>query len=209
MEGKPAAIAFAGKTIALAQADGRISILDARDGSVTREFRPEGKNQPRFVESAPGGRWFAVVFHHHRIWIWDAQNETVVSPPLIGRSDISSAAFPAVDRLLVADRGTRVTEYEPGSFRVLGQRAPKMGVLERVYRYAVLPVYTVFPKPGELDNMIAYLLTEQETAAVAPDSENLSAAQVKLNVKGPIWSSLAFTVVVLGITCLYVRRADF
>jgi hypothetical protein len=84
-----------------------------------------------------------------------------------------------------------------------------MGVLERVYRYGVLPLYTIFPKPGELDNMVAYLLTEQETAAVSPDAENLSAGQVMLNVKGPVWSSLAFTVVMLGLTCLYVRRADF
>src|SRR5206468_2931515 len=117
--------------------------------------------------------------------------------------------FTAPNRLLLADRGTRVTEYELHSFHVVGQRVPEMDVLERVYRYAVLPIYTVFPKPGELDNMVAYLITEQETAAVGPDSENLTTAQVKLNVKGPVWSSLAFTLVMLALTCLYVRRADF
>jgi hypothetical protein len=200
---------FAGTTIVLAQQDGRIRIINARDGSTTHEFRPEGKNQPRFVAASPSGRWFAVVFHHHKLWMWDAQHEDQVSPPFIGRSDISAAAFPSPNRLLLADRGTRVTEYQLDPFRVIGQRTPQMSVLERVYRYAILPVYTVFPKPGELKNTIAYLLTEQETAAVDPDSEDLNAAQVKLNVRGPVWSGLAFTIVVLGITCLYMRRADF
>jgi hypothetical protein len=208
-DAKPAVLAFAGSTVVMAQADGRIRIVDARNGAVAHEFRPEGKNQPRSVAADPTGRWFIVVFHHYKTWLWDAQQETAVAPAFVGKSDISAATFAGPNRLMLADRGTRVTDYELPSFRAVGQHVPEMGILERVYRYAVLPIYTVFPKPGELDNMVAYLLTEQETAAVGPDAENLAAAQVKLNVKGPVWSSLAFMLVMLALTCSYIRRADF
>jgi hypothetical protein len=208
-ETKPVVLGFSGSTIVLALADGQIRIIDSRSGNVAHEFRPEGKNQPRSVEASPDGRWFMVLFHHRKAWLWDSQEQKAAEPGWVGKSDISAAAFVGSNRLQLVDRGTRVTEYELGSFRMVGQHVPQMGALERVYRYGVLPLYTVFPKPGELDNMVAYLLTEQESAAVGPDAENLSAAQIKLNVKGPVWSSLAFTLVMLALTCLYVRRADF
>ena len=82
-------------------------------------------------------------------------------------------------------------------------------MLERVYYYAIVPIYTVFPKPGELSNVVSYLLTEQETVAANPNSENLSEHRIKINVYGPVLSSLGFLVVVLTLTCLYVRRTDF
>jgi ABC-type transport system involved in multi-copper enzyme maturation permease subunit len=206
-EAKQVVLGFGGSTIVIAYSDGRIQLVNARDGNVEHESKPQGKNQPRSIAAAPDGRWFMVVFHHRKTWLWDALRKTEVTPQFTGKSDISAATFIGPDSLLLADRGTRVTEYELNPFRVVRERVPEMKMLERVYRYAILPVYTVFPKPGELDNMVAYLLTEQETAAV--DSENLATAQVKLNVKGPVWSSLAFMLVVLALACLYVRRADF
>jgi hypothetical protein len=204
-----AVLAYAGSTLIVALADGRVWVLDPTDLSVRHEFRPEGKNQPRIAEASPDGRWFAVVFHNQKLWLFDAATDQPRTMSFVGRNNISAARFAGKDRLLVADRGTRVIEYELDPFQVATRRTPELKVLERVYRYAVLPIYTVFPKPGELGEMVRYLLTEQETESIGPEPEDLRATHVKHNVKGPLWSSLAFTVVVLGITCLYIRRTDF
>jgi dipeptidyl aminopeptidase/acylaminoacyl peptidase len=56
----------------------------------------------------------------------------------------------------------------PVGLRAEDRRAPPLTLLERVYHYAIVPIYTVFPKPGELDNIVSYLLTEQETVAATP-----------------------------------------
>jgi hypothetical protein len=210
-DGKPqaAVVASAGSTILVALASGTIWVLDSTNLDLRKEFQPQGRNQPKFAMASPKGNWFLVLFHHNKVWLWDARQQQEANRSFIGKSDISAAAFVGPDQMLIADRGSRITEYHLDPFRVGSQRVPNMGVLERVYRYGVLPFYTLFPKPGELDNMVAYLLTEQETAAVGPDSENLASTQVKLDYRGPVWSSLAFMGIVLMVTCLYVWRADF
>jgi hypothetical protein len=204
-----AVLAFAGSTLVAALADGHIWVIDPSDLSLRHEFRPEGKNQPRIVEASPDGRWFAVVFHNQKLWLFDAASDQPQTLSFVGRDDISAATFTGNNRLLLADRGTRVIEYDLDPFQLAARRTPDMRVVERVYRYAVLPIYTVFPKPGELGEMVRYLLTEQETESIGPEPEDLRSTHVKHNVTGPLWSSLAFTVMVLAITCLYIRRTDF
>ena len=102
-----------------------------------------------------------------------------------------------------------MTSYQLDPFQTEDRRAPALTPLERAYYYAIVPIYTVFPKPGELGNVVSYLLTEQETVATNPNSEDLSQRRIKINIYGPVLSSLAFLVVVLTFTCLYVRRTDF
>jgi ABC-type transport system involved in multi-copper enzyme maturation permease subunit len=204
-----AVLAFAGSTLVAALADGRIWVLDASDLTLRHEFRPEGKNQPRIAEASSDGRWFVVVFHNQKLWLFDATSDQPRTLSFAGRNDITAATFAGEKRLLLADRGTRVIEYELDPFELATRHTPDMRVLERIYRYGVLPIYTVFPKPGELGEMVRYLLTEQETESIGPEPEDLRSTHVKHNVRGPLWSSLAFTVIVLAITCLYIRRTDF
>jgi hypothetical protein len=106
------------------------------------------------------------------------------------------------------DRTTRTTEYELPLWRVTRRYAGPLSLLERAYRYAILPVYTVFPKPGELDKTVQYLLSGKETAEVDQRSD-LSTAQKELDPWRPVWSSLAFMVVVLTLGCVYLERQDF
>ncbi len=69
-------------------------------------------------------------------------------------------------------------------------------------------MYTVFPKPGELDKTVQYLLSGKETADMG-EGGDLSTAQKELDPWRPVWSSLVFMVVVLGLGCLYLERQDF
>lgn len=204
-----AVIAFQNQTVLLALSDGRVLILDAADLGLRAEFKPAGGNAPRFAAAAPGGRWLSVLFHDNRLWFYDTRDNKPIDLSISGQRDVSAATFDGPDRLLVADRGTRVTAYRLDPFQIEQRRSPTLGMLERVYRYGIVPVYTVFPKPGEMDNVTTYLITDQETLAVGPNSQDLAQTRVKVDVWGPVWSCLAFLGVMLGVTCLYVRRTDF
>jgi hypothetical protein len=56
---------------------------------------------------------------------------------------------------------------------------------------------------------VNYLLTEQETVSIGRNQEDLGAAQIKLDPWGPVWSSTAFVIVVLLLSCIYIQRQDF
>jgi hypothetical protein len=202
-------LAFGGSTLLAALSDGRVLILDAATLKVQHEFSPAGETAPRFAVAAPEGRWFAVLFHDNKLWLYDARAGKPLNVSFSGQGNISAVAFNGADRLLVTDRVNRVTSYHLEPFQTEDRRAPALTLLERAYYYAIVPIYTVFPKPGELSNVVTYLLTEQETVATNPTRDDLSQRRVKVNVYGPLWSSVAFLVVVLTGTCLYVRRTDF
>jgi ABC-2 family transporter protein len=203
-----ALLAFAGPTLLAAMEDGRVLLLDAATLKVQQEFPQNGAFTPRFAMADPNGRWFVVLSHNHTLRMFDARDGKPANFSFIGQGDISAAAFNG-DRLLVTDRVNRVTSYQLDPFQTADRRAPALTPLEQVYRYVIVPIYTVFPKPGELDNVVSYLLTEQETVATGPNRNDLSQRRIELNIYGPVFSSLVCLVVVLGVTCLYVSRTDF
>jgi hypothetical protein len=205
-----ALLAFGGATLLAGLENGRVLLLDAATLKVQQEFSPAAENAPRFAAAAPNGRWFMVLFHNNTLWMFDARAGKPAGLSFGGQGDISAAAFNGADRLLVTDRVNRVTSYQLDPFQTENRQAPALTPLERVYYYAIVPIYTVFPKPGELGNVVSYLLTEQETLNPAgPGNEDLSQRRIKINVYGPVLSSLAFLAIVLTFTCLYVRRTDF
>jgi ABC-type transport system involved in multi-copper enzyme maturation permease subunit len=206
--GAGAVLAFAGSTLLAALEDGRVLLLDAATLKVQQEFLPAREFTPRFAMADANGRWFAVLSHNRTLRMFDARAGKPADVAFSGQGDISAAAFKG-DRLLVSDRVNRVTSYQLDPFRTQDRRAPALAPLERVYRYALVPIYTIFPKPGELGNVVSYLLTERETVASNPSSGDLTQRRVKINIYGPVWSSLAFLVVVMTLTCLYVSRTDF
>jgi len=201
-------LAYGGDTLLVGREDGRIIAHDAATLAPRREFAVEGKNQPRFVTVAPGGRWFAVVFHHGALWIYDRNANEMFRPRIAGQRDVSCCLFPAPSRILVADRATCLTEYELPSWQVSRRYSPPLTLIETIYRYILSPLYTVFPKPGELDKTVQYLLSGKETKSTDRGGD-LAAAQQELHPWRPVWSSLAFMAVMLTLGCIYLERQDF
>ena len=130
---------------------------------------------------SPDGNHLAIVYLNARLWLYDVKKARESSLPITGRSDVTAAAFDG-NRLLVVDRLTRVTTYDLAKSNIEKQRQGAMSVVEKVYRYALRPLYVVFPKPGQLNETVKYVLT--------PDEE--PAALVIMGSKGP-GSGGAFT----------------
>lgn len=199
--------AFAAKTIVIARSDGQLLIVDTGDLSVKHELQPFGENAPRLAGASPGGRWLSVLFHNRKLWLYDVQNDRPVHMSLTGQGDISAAVFNGPNRLLAADRANRVTQYELDPWRAGNHYEPPLGNMEMGYYYFLSPLYTILPKPGELGTAVAYLLADKDEDLT--HGFDLSQQRERVDVAGPIWSSLAFLVVMLTLSCLYVRQADF
>jgi hypothetical protein len=190
----------------VATRDGKLTIYDAATLDEKSTLQPEGKNMPRQASASPDGRWFAVVFHHGRLWLHDAKRPEWQRAQVAEQGDISTVLM--TDKsLLVAHQSAAITEYDWNSFKPIRRLRPPLTLTDWAYRYGIMPAYTIFPKPGEFYKTVQYLLTDQETSG--DDEENIEAAQQKLNPWSPVWSSAAFIVTMLVICCVYIERQEF
>ncbi len=206
---QPVLIASSGGVVLVARADGTLAPLDRDTLHTRREFRPFGDVAPRSVAASPDGRWFAVLFHHRRLWLFDASRNRVLTPSLRSQGDVSAVAFDDQNRLLVADRARRLTRHETEEFAVDAEFDPPATTTERLFDYVVEPLYAVCPKPGDLDHLVNYLFTARGAEATPGNEENLQAERNAPEIWRPVWSNLLFLAVVLGLTCLSIERKDF
>jgi hypothetical protein len=179
----------------------KLEVLESLDSGIN--------STPIAVASSSGGRYLAVLYKNARLWLYDTQKKSEASISLAGQGDISAVAFDG-DKLLVADRLTRVSEYDLAKGVQIDQRQGAQPLAEKIYRYVLHPLYTIFPKPGQLNETVNYVLTAGDTKVAGPRfDDSQSATPEKVDIWGPVWSNLAFLAVVLLIGCLYVRRRDF
>ena len=208
-ESQRAVLAVAGKHLLIARADGVVNLLDAETLNQEAEYRPEAKNSPRYAIVSPGGRYFGVIFHTRRFWGYDTKAAAPLDVRWPGQGDISAAAFVSDDELLLVDRGNRVTQCRLPSGDIVASWSPSGSLMQRLSWYLIDPIYAIFPKPGALQSTTNYLLTGKESTSIAQEIESLDSMYVKQDPWTPVWSSLAFAVVVLTISCVYIARQEF
>jgi hypothetical protein len=206
-ERRPAVLAFGGSTLLVGRHDGRVLVIDGPSRTVRSEFRPEGANAPRFVCASDAGRWFAIVFHNGQLWLYDAQSNTIRQAGTPHQGSISTAHFSGDEHLNVAHGHVYLSRYQVDPWQLERTLSPRLGILTTAYRYGLVPLYTIFPKPGELDRTFEYLLSGKETKG--EDGEDLTSAQEVVDPWTPLWSSALFMVVVLIAACVYIERQEF
>jgi hypothetical protein len=215
---KGAVLAFAGSRIVVALGDGHVRLFTfhaAGPGSTLSEdttLKPHGTVKPRSVVASPDGHSIAVLFDDNTLWLYDLEHGLPISARISGQGSISAVAFSPANQLLVANGFGRVTAYQMEPFQQTNAFEPPAETLEILYRYVVLPLYTVFPKPGELDGVVTYLVVGDPVNLF--EQSRLPRDQVlekrgPIDIWQPIWSNLAFLVVMLTITCVYISRRDF
>ncbi len=203
-----AVLSVAGKTLLVACEDGQIFLLDAHDLRQRSVQVFETRGSPRFAYAAPGGGWMSILFHNGKLWLYDAAAGKFLLAPVAAQGDISGTAFSGPNRLLIAHHTSRVTEYDLRKHTVVSRRAPEITLTDRIYYYGIVPLYTVFPKPGELDKTTQYLLTGKETLAV-DNIPGLASAQIKFDPWQPVLSSSVFVLLMLLAASVYIERQEF
>jgi hypothetical protein len=200
----PVLLGYTSRNIVLVSAEGEVHVLDQEDLDTQSVASPGGGAEPNSI--AVDDQLCAVLYHDGELWI---HRSDAAESDWRRISREASAVEIASDSLLYAEDNTRVVSLRLDDLSVLERRQPPSDWFLRTYYYGILPIYTIFPKPGELDSVVLYLLTDQETIAFpGPTEADPREARFKADITGPLLSNLAFVVVMLGISCLIVRRAD-
>lgn len=216
-EAEAGLIALGGRWVLLATPQGAIHVLEGETLETRWVFEPEGQEAPRALAASSDGRWFAVLFHTRRLWLYEAPQKSdtgkgrLFRPDVADRGDVSAVTFADANTMLVGHGFGRVSVYSLEPFQRIASLVPRPDTLLLVHTWALGPLYRIFPKPGEMDNLTQYVLTKQTTVAIGgPQNGNdLTAGRIKLNIWQPLWSNLAFVAVMLALGSIYVQRKDF
>ena len=99
-------------------------------------------------------------------------------------------------------------DREPGSDEP-GRDEPGREFWKSIYHFGVLPLYTIFPKPLELDNTVQYLLNGEEQIAADAKRKGSRTPPAVRDPWSPGISRALFVAGVLGIGCFISYRAEY
>ncbi|HET6323363.1 MAG TPA: ABC transporter permease subunit [Planctomycetaceae bacterium] len=210
---KGAVLDFVGGHIVVATGDGHVRIFDGTSLSEELDLTPRPKAKPRKLVGSPDGRRVAILFDDGHVWLYDVEEQHPTAAKLGSQGDLTSIAFSPENRLLAADGFGRVIAYRLDPFERGNAYQSPMDTLQILYRYVVTPLYTIFPKPGELDNVVTYLVAGDPIELFEQGRGNREELpreeRPQIDIWPPIISNLIFLAVVLTITCIYIERRDF
>ncbi len=195
----------------LAFENGEIKILKTEDLSELKTFKPfQVSDKPHNAIVSPDGKWIVVTSRNRKMWLFDIQKQEPVTASWTRQQDVVSANFTPQETLLVIDLFGHTVEYQPESGELIKYRDPPAEISELLYTALIRPLYTIFPSPGELDKLVTHLLVDpMEVSKIhRNDSQDIRHSDFD-KIWEPVWSCLAFLVVMLTGTCIYVSRRDF
>ncbi|MEX2187695.1 MAG: ABC transporter permease [Pirellulales bacterium] len=203
-------LAFVADRLVLGLFDGRILVFAVRDEKLEllAEHPQVDNTAIKQIVLAPDGKSFAARRDDQRVFWYDcAAGGDAEGEPLAAsaQGDVTAIAMTGDGELAAAYAYNHVVRFD-AERRIASKLAPQYSGVESVYWYGIVPVYTIFPKPGELGNLTKYLLYGKETVR---SGDGPGAIEQKLDIYTPIWSNVAFLSVVLAIGCWYVSRRDF
>jgi len=192
----------------LAIGNGSIMTIDPTSGDVINEQKPVTKSAIVDLASSHDGKTSTIVYRNGDVYVMDGESEDAKRLKIKGQGDISSAQFDDANRLWVADKTDRVTVYDSvESISEQEEYYPKWGIITKIYRWGVLPLYRVFPKPSEFYKLVTHLSSTTETNEA--DELDLTKTDEPKNPWDPLRSGLIFCVVMLSLGCFVFSRTDY
>ena len=153
-----------------------------------------------FAASKPGQFWCLDESRH--LWRIDAEAATAELPAFDGQSRIESLQLLSDGRLLIAYDVNRLGIWDAQSTNSESVADPKQSVMERIFRYAIHPLFLINPKPAALDNVVVSALMADG------DFEFPGVNEADIDNWTPIWTNLLFVSVMLGVACIMLYKQD-
>lgn len=208
--------------IAIAREDGsitpiRVTRTDADGGETGKiealpSFSPEGESVPRSVKVRPDGSQIAILFHVGTLWVRDVASEELDKPWIAGQGNLTAVSWFGNDDLAVADNRTGARVLDADGYALRERLDLPSNFWISLYRWVVLPAYTILPKPGEIDQTMYWLQTGDETEPanlIAQISPSLDTPRTKLNPFAPLWTGLLFIGLMLAFGGWYFSRQEY
>ena len=211
-----AILAVGGDLAIIAREDGKAIAIDATTFEMIAESMLPPGEKPRVVECAPDGSSATVLTHHGTVLVFDAKSRKFLSWTPRESGYASAIAYNETSQLLVVDNHRSVRIYNVATQTSSAQLPGSVDLPCRIYDYVVAPLYSILPKPSDLDNAVQWIVTGEKSVELNKDAgqtgnapANLEAERVVFKVRNTILSNVAFIVVMLGLGCLYIARSDF
>ena len=212
-----AVIASGGKFVLMAMADGKLSVVDKSTlETVAEHALPKGE-KPKVAEFAADGSWGVVMTHGGSVVLFGGETKSFL--PWVPQEDgsVSAVGFTSDSQLVVADGRRSLSFYALSSPDPVKTIVGKTGFFYHIHDYLISPLYTILPKPSELDNAVSYLVTGEKSVAIGGNdqesdetaSENLQQTRITFDLWSSFWSNLGFVAVMLLAGCVYLSRKDF
>jgi ABC-type transport system involved in multi-copper enzyme maturation permease subunit len=206
---EPAIVAADDTFCVVARADSPILVFD-------QQLQPLGEiplargDSPKSWSWIPGTQHqLSLVTHAGNVLRVDCQQLTTERIPFKNSGRITAIHWRNASQVYLGIQPNMVELVDLEQRQTLQQFSPQMQRYEKVYNWLVKPLYQLNPKPGALDDTMLYLLTGKANVEERLIAVKLDNAKIKLNIWQPILSNLAFVVVMLTISCIYVSRKEF
>ncbi|MEY3175260.1 MAG: hypothetical protein RLZZ436_3174 [Planctomycetota bacterium] len=211
---QPALLAAGGSIVLMAEADGRIEVLNQNNLELTTTGNIPDGDKPKRVDVAPDGSRAAVLTHAGVLVMFHAADNRFSTLRINTPRTISGIRFLDASQLAIgAGRSLLIVNPDSGESVKSWQGQIQWPV--HLYDYVVKPLHAVFPRPGDLDNTVRYLVTGESSVVVEEeggpglDDEDLSAPRIVFNPWASFGTNSAFLAIMLLLGCLYIARSDF
>lgn len=191
--------------------------IDTVNMEIKKEFGTGERFIPTSIKTSSDGNWVAALRQNGTFWVYSVENDTFVKSRI--STEAKAICFDEKDHLHVADRWLRVSEADLSTSVLIGTTQGKLSRFQFVYQSIVYPLYYVFPKWGELNYTVEYLVTGKDTADTFPTVilkvfgfDRLMPIPLETYNLKPwpqVWTSLFFIVFMLGIGCIIIERTDY
>ena len=200
-------IQFQGQQLYLAFGNGEINVFDGGSLKLQQSYIPENKSAIKHVHASPNGRFLAVNYRNGNTWLLDANDlSDIRKRKFVGQGNTSYAAFDKNNKIWVADRTDRITQYDPETLQQAGEYNPKI-VGFRWYYWWIRLGYRILPKPGEFYKLVTHLSSSTETEK---DSNlDLTQTDEPSNPWEPFVSGVIFMSIMLLLACFVFQRTDY
>jgi ABC-type transport system involved in multi-copper enzyme maturation permease subunit len=216
-------LGFGGDTILLYRPLDGMIIYDANTLEEKKRLKIQGHTSPKLIRFSQSGDVAAVTLENKKLWLFDAKAEAFVRPSVKHQNNVLSASFNLDGELVYCDRWLAVYEADVSSRQIQNTYRGKQDWFIWFYQFILEPVYTIFPKPGSLNNTAQYLVTGDDTREdyrvmtlknVIPipgiaDALEAQIPRVYLDPWPPVWNGLIFISIILGLGCFYLERQQF
>ncbi len=173
----------------------------------TKEFAVSTENKLKYLRLSQDGNTLACLHEDEQLDVFDLNGITSEDDsPAMSVHNVTGFGFSS-DQMLTANATDQITKYSLSNLKKSGSISPELPLMKRIYRLVIRPIYLIFPKPGELQNTMQYLITGKDTVKI--QELGPSGRTVKLNPWQPVISNSIFIGVMLLIGCVYVFRQDF
>ncbi len=210
-------IGYAGDIVLVFDKKLGVISIDTTDMTIKTEFGSSERFVPKSIQVSPDGKWIVALRQNETLWVYSVGNDTFEKSGI--SREAKAICFDDKGHLHVADRWLRVSETDLATSNLIATTEGQRTRFQLVYLRIVYPLYYVFPKWGELNYTVEYLVTGRDTADTFPTvivkvlgfDRVMPVPLETYNLKPwpQVWTSLIFIAFMLGIGCVIIERTDY